>query len=252
MRQIIYVLLFFSLSCSQTKLGEGGSVISGSGGSAGANGAATELPRCEAPIATIALVEDPNGYAYMSRFTLPSPVPLLRLLMQQSNCFRVVDRSAGLAASEREQELAARGILRPGQTVRKQQVVEAQYSLLSTVVFSEQNAGDSFGGLLSQIPGLGRFAGALGNVNFKEAQTVIFLTDNETSEQVASSTGSARATDIGAGGLLIGGLSGIGGGWSSSNEGTVIAAALLDSYAKLVPQARVLAQKELPGKVRTR
>jgi curli biogenesis system outer membrane secretion channel CsgG len=251
-RQFFCVLLLFTVSCSQTKLGEGGSVISGSGGSAGAKGATAELPRCEAPIATIALVEDPGGYAYMSRFSLPSPTPLLRLLMQQSNCFRVVDRSAGLAASEREQELAARGVLRNGQTVRKQQVVEAQYSLLSSVVFSEQNAGDSFGGLVSQIPVLGRFAGALGNVNFKEAQTVLFLTDNETAEQVASATGAARATDIGGGGLLIGGLSGIAGGWSTSNEGKVIAAALLDSYAKLVPQARVLAQKQLPAKVPTR
>jgi hypothetical protein len=227
-------------------------MITGSGGSAGAKGATAELPRCTAPIATVALVEDPNGYAYMSRYSLPSPIPLLRLLMQQSNCFRVVDRSAGLAASEREQELAARGVLRSGQTVRKQRVVEAQYSLLSTVVFSEQNAGDTFGGLVAQIPVLGRFAGALGNVSFKEAQTVIFLTDNETAEQVASATGSARATDLGGGGLLLGGLSGLTGGWSTSNEGKVIAAALLDSYAKMVPQARVLAQKELPAKVPTR
>lgn len=252
MRHYFYFLLLFSLSCTQTKLGEGGSVISGSGGSAGTKGAAAELPRCEAPIATIALVEDPGGYAYMSRYSLPSPTPLLRLLMQQSNCFRVVDRSAGLAASEREQELAARGVLRDGQTVRKKQVVEAQYSLLSSVVFSEKNAGDSFGGLVSQLPLLGRFAGALGNVNFKEAQTVLFLTDNETAEQVGSATGSARATDLGGGGLLIGGLSGVAGGWSTSNEGKVIAAALLDSYAKLVPQARVLAQKQLPEKVPTR
>ena len=72
------------------------------------------------PIATVALVEDPHGYAYIFRYSPPSPIPLLRLLMQQVNCFRVVDRSAGLAASEREQELAARGVLRSGQTVRKQ------------------------------------------------------------------------------------------------------------------------------------
>ncbi|MCX6606680.1 MAG: hypothetical protein NTV52_24265 [Acidobacteria bacterium] len=76
-------------------------------------------------------MEDPNGSAYATRYNLPTPSPLLRLLLQQSNCFRVVDRSAGLAASEREQGLAARGFLCPGQTVRKQQVVEAQYSLLT-------------------------------------------------------------------------------------------------------------------------
>jgi hypothetical protein len=68
----------------------------------------------------VALVEDPHGYVCISRYSPPSRVSLVRLLMQQSNCFRVVDRSSGLAASEGEQELAARGLLRSGQTVRKQ------------------------------------------------------------------------------------------------------------------------------------
>ncbi len=144
----------------------------------------------------MALVEDSSGYACATRYNLPTPSPLLRLLMQQSNCFRVVDRSAGLAANEREQKLAARGVLRPGQTVRKQQVVEAQYSLLTSVVFSEQNAGDTFGGLIGQIPVLNRFSGLIGNVDRKEAQTAIFLTDNETDEQVALPTGAARETDL--------------------------------------------------------
>ena len=144
----------------------------------------------------MALVEDSNGSAYTTRYNLPTPSPLLRLLLQQSNCFRVVDRSAGLAASEREQGLAARGFLCPGQTVRKQQVVEAQYSLLTSVVFSEQNAGDTFGGLIAQIPVLNRFSGLIGNVDRKEAQTAIFLTDNEPAEQVASATGAARETDL--------------------------------------------------------
>lgn len=241
MRPLFYLSpLLLLAACTQTKLGEGGSVVSGSAGRAGTQGAAQQLARCAKPIATIALVEDPNGYAYMSRYSLPAPTSLLRLLMQQSNCFRVVDRSAGLAATEREQELAARGVLRPGQTVRKQQVIEAQYSLLSTVVFNERNAGDSFGGVIAQIPVLNRFSGLIGNVHFKEAQTVLFLTNNETAEQLASATGSARATDLGGGGLLLGGLSGVAGGWSTSNEGKVIAAALLDSYNKLVPQVQAL------------
>lgn len=198
----------------------------------------------------MALVEDSNGSAYTTRYNLPTPSPLLRLLLQQSNCFRVVDRSAGLAASEREQGLAARGVLCPGQTVRKQQVVEAQYSLLTSVVFSEQNAGDTFGALIAPIPVLNRFSGLIGSVNMKEAQTAVFLTDNETAEQVASATGAARATDLGGGGLMIGGLSGIGGGWSTSKEGKVIAAALLDSYNKLVPQIRILEPKQLPSRVK--
>lgn len=239
-------------SCSQTKLGEGGSVVTGSGGSAGPQQAAKELQTCEAPIATVALREDPNGYTWMSRYNLPSPIPLVRLLMQQSNCFRVVDRSAGLEGTRQERDLANEGLTREEQTIRRRQVIEAQYSMLVNVTFSEKNAGDSFGGLLAQIPGLGKLAGAAQNVNFKEAQTVLFLTDNETSEQVAAATGSAQVTDIGAGGFVLGKLGGVGAGWSTTNEGKVIAAALLDTLNKMVPQLRVLESKRLPAPVKTK
>lgn len=209
--------------------------------------------RCSAPVATVALVEDPSGYAYMSRYNLPSPLPLMRLMMQQSGCFRVVDRSAGIEAAKREQELENSGMLRKDQTIRKRQVIEAQYSMLTTIVFSERNAGDTFGGIVSRLPVIGQFAGMLGNVNFKEAQTVLFLTDNETSEQVASATGSARATDLGAGGLMIGSLGGTAlGGWGTTNEGKVIASALLDSFNQMVPQVQVLMQKQLPAAVPTK
>lgn len=253
MRFAAVLLLICLASCRQTERGQGGSEVSGSGGSAGAQNANKDLIRCAAPVATIALVEDPNGYSYMSRYQLPTPLPLLRLMMQQSGCFRVVDRSAGIEAAKREQELDQSGMLREGQTVRKRQVLEAQYSLLTTVVFSEKNAGDSFGGLVSQIPGLRSFAGVLGHVHFKEAQTVLFLTDNETSEQLASATGAAKATDLGAGGLLIGSIGGAAlGGWGTTNEGKVIASALLDSYNALVPQVQVLAQKALPAPVPTK
>jgi hypothetical protein len=57
----------------------------------------------------VALVENWHGDAYISRYNPRSPIPLRRQLMEEANCFRVVDRAAGLAASEREQELAARG-----------------------------------------------------------------------------------------------------------------------------------------------
>ena len=240
-------------SCRQAEKGQGGSEVSGSGGSAGAKNAAKDLMRCSAPVATVALVEDPSGYAYMSRYNLPSPLPLMRLMMQQSGCFRVVDRSAGIEAAKREQELENSGMLRKDQTIRKRQVIEAQYSMLTTIVFSERNAGDTFGGIVSRLPVIGQFAGMLGNVNFKEAQTVLFLTDNETSEQVASATGSARATDLGAGGLMIGSLGGTAlGGWGTTNEGKVIASALLDSFNQMVPQVQVLMQKQLPAAVPTK
>ncbi len=51
-----------------------------------------------AALATLALAENPNGYVMGSAYQLPaSPRALVKLLAQQSGCFRVVDRSAGLA-----------------------------------------------------------------------------------------------------------------------------------------------------------
>ena len=103
----------------KTVLGEGGSVVTGSAGPAGAHGAARELVRCDAPVATVALAENPYGYTVGASYQLPaSPVPLVRLLAQQSGCFRVVDRAVGLRGTVQEQELRAQGVLRQGGTVQ--------------------------------------------------------------------------------------------------------------------------------------
>jgi hypothetical protein len=185
-----------------TQLGEGGSVVSGSAGPAGAAAASRELVKCNAPVATLALVENPNGYVMSGSYHLPaSPVPLVRLIAQQSGCFRIVDRSAGLRATVQEQELKNAGILRDkGNTVAKGKGYEAQYSLTPSLTFSEQNAGRELGGIMAMIPVLNKFVGAAEQVKLKEAQVALLLTDNETTEQLAASTGSVKVTDLGMGG----------------------------------------------------
>lgn len=250
-------LLLLLAACGKqgAKLGEGSSEITGSAGAAGAHQASKELVKCDAPVATLALVENPSGYTLSSSYGLPSsPVPLIRLLAQQSGCFRVVDRSAGLKATIKEQELKDAGILRQqGSTVHKGRGYEAQYSLTPSLTFSEQNAGREVGGLMAQIPVLNKFVAAAEQVKLKEAQVALLLTDNETTEQLAAATGSVRVTDLGMGGLVVGKLGGAGGaGWANSNEGKVIAAAFLDAHNKLVVQVRELAAKDLPPPVATK
>ena len=182
----------------KTELGEGGSEISGSAGPAGAQNAHASLERCDAPIATVALLENPRGYVMPSAANLPpTPVPLVRLLMQQSGCFRVVDRAGGLQGTIREGELQDAGVLRPNGTVEKRKGYEAQYTMVPNLTFSEQDAGRGLAGIIAMIPMLRDIAGLAGvaeQVKLKEAQTALFLTDNETTEQVAAATGSARAT----------------------------------------------------------
>ncbi|MFG6487562.1 CsgG/HfaB family protein [Roseateles sp. BYS78W] len=248
----VAALLLSACGKSSTSLGEGGSVVTGSAGPAGAHHAARELVRCDAPVATLALVENPNGYSYSSSYQLPSsPVPLIRLMAQQSGCFRVVDRAAGLKATVREQELKDAGILRrEGNTVAKGKGYEAQYSLTPSLTFSEQDAGRQIGSVLQAIPYLNKLVGAAEHVKMKQAQAALLLTDNETTEQIAAATGSVEVADLGVGGAMVGKLGGVAGaGWSNSNEGKVIAAAFLDAHNQLVAQVRELQAKVLPPEV---
>lgn len=241
----------------KTELGQGGSVVTGSAGPQGAQNAARELVRCDAPVATLALAENPNGYVMGGGYQLPaSPVPLVKLLAQQSGCFRVVDRAAGLRGTLQEQELRESGVLRKNTTVAKGKGYEAQYTLTPSLTFSEEDAGRGLAGLLGMIPVLRDMAGLIGlaeQVKLKEAQTALLLSDNETTEQVAAATGSARTTDLGVAGIAFGRLGGAAGaGWSNTNEGKVIAAAFLDAHNQLVVQVRALQAKELPPAVPVR
>ena len=238
----------------KTELGEGGSVVTGSAGPAGAQNAAHELVRCDAPVATLALVENPNGYTMASGYNLPSsPVPLVRLIAQQSGCFRIVDRAAGLRATIQEQELKRDGVTSDVVKVRKGQGYSAQYTITPSLTFSERDAGREVGGVLAHIPVLNKFVGLADSVKLKEAQVALLLTDNETTEQIAAATGSVRVTDLGMGGLMLGRAGGAAGaGWSTSNEGKVIAAAFLDAHNNLVTQVRMLEAKELPPPVPTK
>jgi curli biogenesis system outer membrane secretion channel CsgG len=235
--------------------GKGGSVVSGSAGPAGTEGAAKQLVKCEAPIAMVAVNENPRGYAYATGGKYPnlpeSPVPLVRLMLQQTGCFRVVDRFMGLDATRREIDLQNEGLTRKDTTVKPRgKVLESQYAITPNLVFSETNAGTAIGGVVSHIPKVGQYAGALSGLKFAEAQVTMFVTDNETTEQIIAAEGSARATDIGLGGLMIGKLGGAGGlGWSNTNEGKVVAAAMLDAVNKVALQAQKLSAKELPPAV---
>ena len=242
--------------CGQkkTELGEGGSIVTGSAGPAGAQNANHELLKCDAPVATMALVENPNGYTMASGYNLPSsPVPLIRLMAQQSGCFRIVDRSAGLKATIQEQDLKNQGVTGDAVKVRKGQGYAAQYTITPSLTFSERDAGREIGGVMSHIPVLNKFVGLADSVKLKEAQVAMLLTDNETTEQIAAATGSVRVTDLGVGGLMLGRAGGAAGaGWSNTNEGKVIAAAFFDAHNQLVTQLRMLQAKDLPPPVPTK
>lgn len=241
--------------CSSMDLGKGGSLVSGSSGNTGSQGEAKQLAKCAAPIATVEIdqgdsepVGGPVGatrYVMVAQqYGLPAdPKPLVKLILAQTNCFKVVDRAAGLRAAKREQELKEAGMLREGSTVKKGRVIEAQYTLQPQIIFSEDNAGGGAaiaGGLVNAfIPGVGALVA--GAMRFKEAQVMITLVNNETLVQEGVAEGSAKSSDIGIGAAFFGGLGAAGGmGYSNTNEGKVVAAALMDAVNKLIPHMQSL------------
>ena len=139
------------------ELGQGGSVVTGSGGPAGADKAAKELQTCDAPVAVVSLVENQRGDVGIGHGGLPeSPLPPVRVLMQHSGCFRIVDRNAGLDAAieVREQELKDKALRRQDDSVQNGRGLVAQYGVQPSLTFSEQDAGRQIGGILAvkQLP----------------------------------------------------------------------------------------------------
>jgi hypothetical protein len=218
------------------KQGKGGSVVQGAAGTSGSTGD-SGLEHCDKPMGALAVVE-PQDYIMQSlnRYGLQSPTSLIRMMVQQSNCFIVVERGIGMQNVMQERELAASGQLRQGSNMGGGQLVTADFILTPNVVFSEGNAGGiggAIGGVLSRSnPLLGAVAGGL---KFKEAQTSMLVSDARSGVQVAAAEGSTRKADLRLGGALLGSFGGaFAGGYGNTNEGKIIAAALLDNYNNVV------------------
>ena len=222
------------------KQGQGASPVTGAAGTAGSTGD-KGLEHCDKPMGALAVVE-PQDYVMSSlaRYNLQSPTSLIRMMVQQSNCFIVVERGQGMQNVMQERSLAASGELRQGSNMGGGQMVTADFILTPAVVFSEGNAGGiggAVGGLLSRKnPLLGVVAGGL---KFKEAQTSMLVADARSGIQVAAAEGSTKKADMALGGALFGGGGGGAiGGYGNTNEGKIIAAALLDNYNKVVGVVR--------------
>jgi curli biogenesis system outer membrane secretion channel CsgG len=217
--------------------GQGGSAVQGSVGTAGSAGD-NGLEHCDAPMGAVAVVEPQSHVLHaLGSYRLGSPTGLVRLMIQQSNCFIVVERGVGLRNAMQERALGSRGELRHDSNVGGGQMLTADFILTPSVVFSENRAGGvggAVGGLLG--PRVGAVAGGL---RFKEAQTSMLLADARTTVQVAAAEGSTRKADLRLGaGLFGGGLGAAAGGYGNTNEGKIISAALLDNYNSIVTAVR--------------
>ena len=101
--------------------------ISGSTSEKSGTGTVT-LRKCENENATVGVVE-PQDFVMQALYqqSLPSPTQLIRLMIQQSKCFIVVERGLAFLNLMQERELASGGELKSDQNVGKGQLVTADY-----------------------------------------------------------------------------------------------------------------------------
>lgn len=245
MQKIITALGVIALTAAPAvaqKLGKGGIGIDET----------TEVPRCDRPLGTIALVEErsaaspadglPAGMAALIRMAEAQngggqrvdPLPLLKMLVSQSGCFQIVDRGEGFDALQRERQLAAGGSVAGANN--QATLKAADYLLQAKVVYSDNDSGGSGGGLGSMFPG------GLGfKQKVKASQTMLTLVEVKTGIQQAVATGSARKKDLsilGGGILTNAGIGALGGNYTSTDMGKITSLAMLDAFRKLTTQAQ--------------
>lgn len=198
-----------------------------------------ELERCDRPFGSIALAEPRSEYMqYFSRYSLGSPTALLRMFVQQSKCFIVLERGAGMAIVQGERELARAGEAQAGSNMGGGQMVVADFVMNPAIQVVDNNAG----GAGAVLGGIGRRVGVgaiAGGVKFKEATTTILIADTRTTVQVAAAEGKAKKTDFSLGMFgWVGGVVGGAGAYTSTAEGKVIAASYMDNYNQIVKQLK--------------
>lgn len=164
-------------------VGGGTASAGGAAGGATAEGQKKSLEHCDESLGTMAMEEDQRApwYAQLRGYQLGSTIPVLRLMIQQTNCFVIVERGGGMNDMMRERELMRGNEGRAGSNMGGGQMVAADYLMRPSIQFSG-NTGGSRGGLAGYLPGaLGAVAGSVG-VN--EASTTLLLVDIRSGVQI--------------------------------------------------------------------
>ncbi len=235
-KQVIIAVLIMMISSNSYSQ-------SGSAAGASSQGANPDLEYCPETLGTLAVYENQQDDWYRSYYSrypdLGSTEPLIRLMVQQSNCFVVVERGKALRNVLGERDLEDSGELRDNSGFGQGQIVAADYTISPSVLFADKTGGigGALGGFLRSKNST--LANAVGSLNKKEASTTLLLVDNRSSVQVAAATGSAQKFDFDAGlGVLGRSAGGSLGAYTDTPAGKVIAAAFADSYNHMVRALR--------------
>lgn len=241
----------------------GGSVSTGSGSSQTAStgaaaggtsaGANESLERCSAPLGTLA-VDDGRGKDWYASFGAATKVttiePLIRLAVQQSNCFVITsignNRTESKISSITNQQRNS-GEFRAGSKQQKGQRVAADYFMEPAIIIDNSSTG-KLGGALGGLLGNRAFGALAGSLESKASVVTLSLFDIRSGVQIAISEGNATATNYGAAlGAFGGGAAGGLGGFSNTPEGKAAVAAFVDAYNSMVVSLRNYKAQSVKG-----
>jgi curli biogenesis system outer membrane secretion channel CsgG len=223
-------------------------VATGSAGGSTSQNANSQLDRCDKTLGTLTIVEEANQpwlYQFTQEYHMQSTVPILRMMVQQSNCFVVVERGRAFNNMTQERALMQAGELRKTSNIGKGQMVAADYTVTPSISFSARGTGGVgalVGGMLGSV---GSLIG--GSMKSNEASTMLLLTDNRSGIQLAAAEGSAKNWDFGAAGAMFGGAFGGASGFTSTPQGKVLAASFMDSYNQMVRAVRSYKAQSVEG-----
>ena len=229
--------------------GSSGNTVSGAAGGANTENKNTALESCSETLGTLSVFEDRTlpwwGHYYRRYPKLGSTLPVLRTMIQQSNCFVVVERGKAFKAITKERELMNSGETRAGSNFGKGQIVAADYTMSPSIQFSKKGTG-GLGGLVGGVLGS---VGAVvaGGLKSNEASTTLLLVDNRSGVQISSAVGNAKNYDFRLfGGFFRRGVAGAG-AYSNTPEGKIISAAFADSYNQMVKALKNYKAQEVKG-----
>jgi curli biogenesis system outer membrane secretion channel CsgG len=229
-------LLSGCLATTPTLGGNKGTVSGAAGGETAENNN-SQLEKCTESLGTLAMQEDTNAPWYYSLrdYQLGSTLPVLRLMVQQSNCFVIVERGRAMNNMMTERNLQASGEMRDNSNFGKGQMVAADYTMSPQIQFAQKTGGAAAGVLTRAFGGLGALAGGM---SANEASTTLLLIDNRSGVQISAAEGTSKNYDFNLFGGFFGGFAGAGGGYSNTPQGKVVVAAFADSYNQMVKALR--------------
>ena len=195
-----------------------------------------EVPHCARKLGTLSIADGDDPH-WWTQYSLAPPSKLLKVLVQRSGCFNLVDRGTGLNAAQIERNIGGNLGLQRGANVGLGQIKAADYVMVAEIQGANSNvSGNAVAGVAGGLLG-GAVGGLLGGLKSKkmEANTVLSLTNVRTTETLATEEGYAAKNNLAFGGggfLSVAGAAG--GGYDNTDIGRIVTLSFIQAYSKLV------------------